>query len=256
MNRQVQKMLDMGVVSPSHSPWSSPVVLVPKNGVPKYRFSVHFRALNAICKYDSFLLPRFEEMSTLSGSKYCSVLDCYSGFWEMNIHEPHRERTAYSVPSMGHFQFNRLLYGLSKSPASFQRLIDLVLKNLTGTECWAFIDDVILYSDTAEEHAKRLANIFERFRRGNLQLQPQKCVFEKDTVTYIGFELSYRGTEASPDKVKAIQKFPISRSVKDVRSFIGLAAFYRRLVPHFADTTRPLTQLTKKEKLWDWNQEC
>ena len=87
---------------------------------------------------------------------------------------------------------------------------------------WTFIDDVIIYSDTAEEHAKRLANVFERFRKTNLQLQPGKCVFAKDKVTYLGFELSYRGIEASPEKVKVVQNFPIARSVKDVRSFLGL----------------------------------
>ena len=169
----MQKISDKGVICPSHSPWSSPVVLVPKkseNGVPKYRFCVDFRALNAVTKYDSYPLPLFEETtSTLSGSKYFSVLDCYSGFWQIrvDIHEPHREKTAFSVPSLGHYQFNRLPYGLSNSPASFQRLMDLVLKNLTGTECWVFIDYVIVYSDTAEEHAKRLSDVFERFSRAN-----------------------------------------------------------------------------------------
>ena len=139
MNRQVQKMLDKGVISPSQSSWSSPAVLVPKksgNGVPKYRFCVDFWALNAVTKYDSDPLPRYEEtMSTLSGSKYFSVLDCYSGFWQINMHESHREKTAFSVPSLGHYQFNRLPYRLSNSPASFQRLMDLLLKNLIGTEC-------------------------------------------------------------------------------------------------------------------------
>jgi len=110
MNRQVQNMLDKGVISSSHSPWSSPVVLVPKkseNGVLKYRFCMDFRALNAVTKYDSYPLPRFEETtSTLLGSKYFSVLDCYSGFWQINIHEPHHEKTAFSVPSLGHYQFN------------------------------------------------------------------------------------------------------------------------------------------------------
>ena len=185
-NRQVQKTLDKGVISPSSSPWSSPVVLVPKRsgtGIPKYRFCVDFRALNAITKNDSYPLPRFEETtSTSSGSKYFSLLDCYSGFWQINIHEP---------------QFNRLPYGLSNSPASFQRLMDSVLKNLTGTECWIFLDDLILYSDTAEEHARRLANVSERFRKANSQLQPGKCVFAKDKVTYLRFELSHKGIEAS-----------------------------------------------------------
>jgi hypothetical protein len=127
--------------------------------------------------------------------------------------------------------------------------MDSVLKHLTGTEALVFIDDVIVYSDTAEEHAKRQANVFERFRRANLQLQPEKCVFAKDKVTYLGFELSYRGIEASPDKVKPVQNFPVPKSVKDVRSFLGLASFYRRLVPQFADIAKPLTQLTKKDKI-------
>jgi hypothetical protein len=187
MNRQVQKMLHKGVISPSHSPWASPIVLVPKkseNGVPKYRFCFDFRALNAVTKYDSYPLHRFDDTTlTLSGSKYFSVLDCYSGFWKINIHEPHRENTTFSVPSFGPYQFNRLQDGLSNSPASFQRLMGLVSKNLSGTGCWTFLDDVIVYSDTAEEHAKRLANVFERFRRANLQLQPEKCVFAKDKFT-------------------------------------------------------------------------
>jgi hypothetical protein len=180
-------------------------------------------------------------VSTLSGSKYFSVLDCYSGFWQINIREEDREKSAFSIPSLGHFEFNRLPYGMSNSPASFQRLMDLVLKNLTGTECWVYIDDVIVYSDTIEEHAKRLSNVMERFRKANLQLQPGKCVFAQEKVTYLGFELSHRGVEASPDKVKAIQNFPIPKTVRDVRSFLGLACFYRILVPHFADIAKPLT---------------
>ena len=101
--------------------------------------------------------------------------------------------------------------------------MDLVLKNLTGTECWVFIDDVIVYSDTAEERAKRSSDVFKLFRRANLQLQPEKCVFAKDKVTYLGFELSYRGIYASPNKVKGVQNFPTPQSVKDARSFLGLA---------------------------------
>ena len=89
-----------------------------------------------------------------------------------------------------------------------------------------------------------------------LQLQPEKCVFAKDKVTYLGFELSYRGVEASPGKVKAVRNFPIPQSVKDVRSFLGLASFYHRLMPHFADIAKALTQLTKKDKIWEWSQEC
>jgi hypothetical protein len=230
MERQVQKMLEKGVIRPSHSPWSSPAVLVPKKtekGLVHYWFCINFRNLKKITKFDSYPLPMFEEtVSALSCTKYFSVLDCYSGFWQINIQEEDHEKSAFSVPSLGHFEFNTLPYGMSNSPASFQRLMDLVLKNLTGKECWVYIDGVIVYSDTAEERAKRLSNVLERFRKTNLQLQPEKCVFAQEKVTYLGFELSQRGVEASSDKVKAIQNFPIPNTVKDVRSFLELASLY------------------------------
>jgi len=148
MEQQVQKMLQKGVIRPSTSPWSAPAILVPKkseDGKPKFRFCVDFRALNAVTKFDSYPLPRFDETtSTLFGSKYFAVLDCYSRFWQVNIKEEHKERTAFTVPS-GHYEFNRLPFGLSNSPSNFQRLMDVILKNLVGAECWVFIDDVIIF---------------------------------------------------------------------------------------------------------------
>ena len=155
MKAQVENLLRKGVIRPSSSPWSAPAILVPKrnaDGKPKFRFSVDFRAIYSVTKFDSYPLPVFEEITAnLFGSKYFSVLDCYSGFWQLSIQEEHRERTAFTVPS-GLYEFNRLPFGLSNSPASFQRLMDLVLKDLVGSECWVFIDDLIVFSKTAEEH--------------------------------------------------------------------------------------------------------
>jgi hypothetical protein len=106
--------------------------------------------------------------------------------------------------------------------------MDAVLKNLVGTECWVFIDDVIIFSSTAEEHALRLENVLRRFDEANLQLHPGKCVFAQSQVTYLGHVLSERGISVSPEKVKAVREYPTPRNVKDVRSFLGLASFYRR----------------------------
>lgn len=241
---QMQDMLKKGVIRESNSPWSAPVVLVPiksADGKPKYRFCVDYRALNAVTKFDSYPLPRFEETtSTLAGSRLFTVLDCYAGFWQINIKEDHREKTGFSVPS-GHYEFNRMPYGISNSPASFQRLMDNVLRNLIGPECWIFIDDVLIFSDTVEEHARRLSNVLGRFEKANLQLQPSKCDFAKDQVSYLGYTLSYRGIESSPEKVRAVQEYPTPKNVKDVRAFLGLCSFYRRLVPKFADIAKPLT---------------
>ena len=148
MEAQVKNMLDKGIIRASSSPWLAPASLVPKktaDGKQRYTFCVDFRALNAQTKFDPYPLPVFgETTSTLFGSRYFSVLDCYSGFWQVPIKEEHKERTGFSVPQ-GHYEFNRPPFGLSNSPSNFQRLMDIVLKSLVGTEYWVFIDDVIVF---------------------------------------------------------------------------------------------------------------
>jgi hypothetical protein len=259
VDRQVKVMLEKGVIRPSSSTWQSPVILVPKKSEsesPKYRFCVDYRGLNAVTKFDSYPLPRFEDtVSTLAGSKWFSKLDLNHGFWQINIREQDKEKSAFSVPS-GFYEFNRMPFGMANSPASFQRLMDVLLRDLTGSECWVFLDDVVTYSDTLEEHARQLAHVFERIKRANLQLRPWKCDFAKSKILYLGYILSQEGTEASEDKIKAIQLYPTPKSVKDLRAFLGLSSFYRRFVPHFADIAKLLTQLTRKDQTWQWTQEC
>jgi len=187
---------------------------------------VDFRALNAVTKFDPYPLPVFEEStSTLFGSKYFTVLDCYSGFWQVNIKEEHKDRTGFTVP-FDHYQFNRLHFGLSNSPANFQWMMDIVLKDLVGEECYVYVDDIIIFSKTAEEHAWRLANDLERFSKANLQLHPGKCVFAKPRVNYLGYELTQNGFSASADKETAVKNYPTHSNVRNFRTFLGLASFY------------------------------
>jgi hypothetical protein len=150
MKKQIDTMLKKGVIRESNSLWSAPAILVPKkspDGLSQHwRFCVDFRSLNPVTEFDTYPLPVFEETtSTLHGARYFSVLDCYSGFWQISIREEDKQKTSFSVPC-GKYEFNRLPYGLSNSPSSFQRLMDVILKNLVGTECWVFIDDVIIFS--------------------------------------------------------------------------------------------------------------
>jgi len=224
MKAQVENMLRKDVIRHSTSPWSAPAILVLKrspDGKPKFRFCVDFRAVNSVTKFDSYPLPVFEETTAyLFGSKYFSVLDCYSGFSQVSIKDEHRERTAFTVSS-GHYEFNRLPFGLSNSPASFQRLMDVMLKDLVGPECWVFIDDLTVFSRTAEEHAQRLENVLWRLEKANLQLHPGKCEFARSRVKCLGYVLSSDGVSASADKVKAVQEYPVQKNAKDVRAYLG-----------------------------------
>jgi hypothetical protein len=192
-----------------------------------------------------------EAASTVFGSKYFSVFDCFPGFLQVNIKEEHRERTAFTVPS-GYYEFTRLPFGVNNSPANFQRLMDTVLKNLVGTECYIYLDDCVIFSSTAEEQARRLENFLQWFDKANLQLYLGKCVVTQPKVEYLGFELSDKGVSATADKVEAIKAYPKPKNARDVRAFIGLASFYDRLVPNFAETTKPLTALTRKNQEFTW----
>jgi hypothetical protein len=256
MERQVKDMLDKGIIEPSSSPWSAPCILVPKKsstGVPKWRFCLDFRALNKVVQYDNYPLPVFEEtVSTLYGSAFFSVLDCQSGYWQVKIAEEDKMKTAFTVPS-GSYQCVRLPYGLSTSPSSFQRMIDLVLRDLIGPECYVFIDDVIVFGKTIQEHASRLEHVLQRFEKAKLQLHPGKCVFAQPQVEYLGYIVSKDGIKASPDKTKAVQEYPAPKSVTEVRQFLGLASFYRRLVPGFAEIAKPLTELLRKNVTFRWS---
>ena len=254
MKTQVENMPAKAVIREFSSPWSAPAILVPKrsaDGKPKYRFRVDFRALNTVTKFDPYPLPVFEEStSTLFGSKYFTVLDCYSGFWQVNIKEEHKERTGFTVP-FGHYEFNRLPFGLSNSPANFQRMMDIVLKDLVREECYLYAN-IIIFFKTAEEHARELANVLERFSKANLQLHLGKCVFAQPQVNYLGYVLPQNGVSASADKVTAVKNYPTPSNVRDVRSFLGLVSFYRRLVPNFEELAKPLTSLTRKDQNFTW----
>jgi hypothetical protein len=154
----------------------------------------------------------------LYGSNYYTTVDCERVFWQVKLAEEGKTKTAFSTPS-GQFQFQRLPFGLSNSPASFQCLLDVVLKELKGTECWIFLDDVIVYSDTIEEHARRLEHVLQRFEKVNLLLQPTKFLFAKSEVQYLGYVVSRDGIAASPDKVRAVKENPLPRNVKVLRPF-------------------------------------
>jgi hypothetical protein len=145
---------------------------------------------------------------------------------------------------------------LNNAPATYQRCIDVVLLGLKGLACLVYLDDIICFSATMEEHAEMLRDIFERLERANFKIQLEKCVFARDTVEYLGHICTPLGIRPDPKKVRAIQEYPVPKTVRDIRAFVGLAGYYRRHVLNFAGLAKSLTTLTKIDEPFMWTQEC
>jgi len=165
-----------------------------------------------------------------------------------------KQKTAFSTP-YGHYEFNRMPFGLKNVPATFQRLMNSVLTGLQGLKCLVYLDDMVIYRASLEDHNKRLKEVLQRLRRYNLRLQPNKCEFLRKEVMYLGHIISEKGISSDPSKLEAIQNFPVPKKIKDVQSFIGLAGYYRRFIDNFSKIAKPLTKLTRKNEKFFWTEE-
>ena len=248
-------MLDQGIIEVSSSPWSSPVVLVKKKD-GSTRFCINYRKLNATTCKDSYPLPRIDDaLDSLAGSKYFSTLDLQSGYHQVAMHPESKEKTAF-ISHAGLYQFNVLSFGLTNAPPQFQRLMSRVLHGLEWKVCLVYMDDIIIFSPSFAEHLSRLKLVFDRFRAANLKLKPSKCYFSRDSVNYLGFVVSSKGIAPDPYKLDAVRSFPTPKTVKEVRSFLGLCNYYRRFVKDFANIASPLDHLTRKNVRFSWSSDC
>ena len=251
----VKSMEQQGVIRPSTSPWGSPVVLIPKKGGTK-RFCVDYRRLNAITKKDVYPLPRIDDiLDTLGGNKYFTSLDLASGYWQVGMDEESAPKSAF-VTHCGLFEFVRMPFGMCNAPATFQRLIEVVLTGLLWKECFAYIDDVLVSSPDFESHLAHLQKVFDRLRKAGLRLKTKKCRFLKPTVSYLGHLVTSEGIQPDPEKTSRVIGYPAPTDINEVRSFLGLASYYRRFVPGFAQIAAPLHSLLKKEAHFYWSPEC
>eukprot|EP00794_Sanderia_malayensis_P018581 gene18581-biopygen15656 len=253
--QEVQKMLLSEVIQPSASLWSSPVVLIEKpNG--EYRFCVDYRRLNAVTKKDAYPLPRIDEtLDALGNAKVFTTIDLQSGFWQIPMKQEDREKTAFATHN-GHYSFNVMPFGLANAPATFQRLMDLVLSGLHWTHCLVYLDDVIVFAPTVEEHLKRLDVVLDRIEKAGLTLKPAKCQWLRRSVKFLGHIVSEEGVTVDPAKVSSVKNFPIPQNKTDVRSFLGLTGYYRRFIADYASRSKPLVDLTKKKRLFQWTKDA
>jgi hypothetical protein len=251
---QVQEMLEHDIIRPSKSCWSSPVVLVKKKD-NSYRFCVDYRKLNAVTKRDVYPLPVIDDiLSYLGGAKYFSTLDLYSGYWQMGVASDSKEKTAFVCPD-GLYEFEVMPFGLTNAPASFQHLADTVFCDLKWKEVLIYLDDIVVFSNTFDEHLQRLRNVLTRLRQANLTLKPSKCFFAHFKVSLLGYVVSQEGLLPDESKLTAIQKFPTPKKVKDVQSFLGMCNYYRKFIKNFSQIARPLHDLTRKDIDFVWTSE-
>ena len=249
-------MLEQGVIQQSNSPWASPIVLVKKKD-GKFRFCVDYRKLNAATKRDAHPLPRIDDLlDSLQGSTMFSTLDLRSGYWQIGMSPEDREKTAFITPE-GLWEFLRMPFGVSNGCATFQRAIQIVLSGLKYDTCLCYFDDIIIPSVDLEQQCERLELVLSRFRQHNLRVKASKCCFGADKVTYLGHVVSAAGIQTDPKKIEAVASLEQPENVEQVRSFLGLAGYYRNFIPNFATLSAPLVQLTKKGSkfLWTSSQE-
>ena len=226
MQTLLDEMLDADVISPSSSPWASPIVLVEKKD-GSTRFCVDYRRLNRLTRKDAFPLPRIEQaLDALHGARIFSTLDLQSGFWQVPLTERAKEKSAFTTP-FGLFQFNKMPFGLTNAPATFQRLMEAVLRGLTFDIALIYLDDIIVFARDFDEHLSRLRQVLQRLRSAGLELKPSKCRFGWSAVQYLGYVIDERGVGTDPQKIAAVSDWPTPASVTDLRAFLGLASYYR-----------------------------
>ena len=252
---EVRKMLQKGVIEPSISPWSSNIVLVTKKD-GSTRFCVDYRKLNAVTKKDSYPLPDIRQcLDALADSAWFSCMDINAGYWQIGVKPEDREKTAFAT-SMGLYQFVKMPFGLVAAPSDFCRLMGDIFRDIQWIECLIYMDDIIVPAKTIDETLLRLEHVFQRLQQANLKLKPSKCVFMQKSVKFLGHEVSALGINTDKDKIKAVQEWPVPRTVKQVRSFVGLAAYYKRFIASFGEICKPLYQLCEKNRQFLWSLDC
>lgn len=256
IDEELNKMLELDIIEPSNSGWSSPILLVPKKD-GGYRFCVDFRQLNSVTKKDAYPIPYVSSiLDRLRNAKYLSSLDIKSAYWQISVAESSREYTAFTIPGRGLFQFKRMPFGLTNAPATWQRLIDRVLGADLEPHVLVYLDDIVVLSETFETHLEILGKVFDRLYAAGLTVNKEKCKFCRSELRYLGYVVDGSGLRTDPEKIEAILNIPEPTNVHDIRRFIGMASWYRRFVPDFATIMKPLTELTRKSVKFKWTPEC
>ena len=279
LRHQLDELLRQGVISTVDEsedvPITSPIVLVSKrvhqpdrtntnertskdSSLSKFRFCCDFRYLNSQCSnFNNYSIPDLTDLTESFSNKtpnFLTSVDLSSGFFQLPISKDSQRFTAFNT-CFGTFKFLRLPMGLSSSPSSFQLLMDKVLKGLTFKSCLCYLDDILIASETFDQHIQDLDEVFTRLKQAGLKLGPKKCSFAENSCIYLGHKISNKGIEPPPDRVKAIEDYPAPTSVRELRRLVGLLNWFRKYIKNFSTEMEPLTRLLKKFVRFEWTTE-
>ena len=243
VREHLKLMLDAGVIRPSNSPWCNAVVLVRKKD-GSLRFCIDFRKLNSLTVKDSHPLPCIcETLESLAGAAHYSMFNMNSGFWQVPMDKESKQYTAFTLGSMGLYECESMPFGLCNAPPTFQRLMQNCLGELNLTYCLIYLDDVIVFSDTPEEHLRRMHVVFDRLLEHGLKLKPSKCDVFKSEINYLAHHVSQKGVLPLKN-LESIAQCPPPDTYTKVKSFVGLVGHYRCFIKGFAKIAAPLYDLT------------
>ncbi len=254
LRKEVDYMLEHGIAEPSNSPWSSPCILVPKANTTNPRFCSDFRKLNSVTQPDSYPIPRIDDCVDRVGSaRHVSKFDLLKGYWQVPLTQRAKELSAFVIPD-GLFAYRRMPFGLRNAGATFQRLMNIVLQGLDNVE--AYIDDVVVFSESWSDHLKHVRAVFGRLREANLTVNLSKSEIAQATVTYLGKVVGQGKVLPVSAKVDAIINFPVPTTRRELKRFLGMAGYYRAFCRNFAQVAAPLTDLTSPKVHFQWTPEC
>ena len=238
IDQELRDMEEVGIIEPSSSAWASPLLPVKKKD-RTIRLCINYRKLNSVSKRDAYPMPRIDDLiDDIGGAKFTTTLDLAKGYLQVPVRETDRPKTAFTTPQ-GLYQFRVMLFGLQGAPATFQRMMDSLLRGLRKFTA-VYLDDIVIFSMSWEEHLLHLRTVLQRLQEAKLTIWPKKCQFGMNLCTYLGHVVGNRGVCPETAKVLAVDAFPQPQTKKQVCAFLGLAGYYRKFIPNFATIAAPL----------------
>ena len=242
--KHIRDLLTKGIIRDSASPYASPIVLVRKKN-NDIRLTVDYRLLNSRTIRDQYNIPKIEDtFHSLTGASWFSCLDLKSGYYQIEMEEADKAKTAFWCP-LGFYEFNRMPQGICNAPATFQRLMEKCMGSMAFTDVLVYLDDLLVFSRTLEEHVQKLDKVLSRLEEFGLKLNPDKCQFVHSSVKCLGHVISADGVQTDPDKVSAVTTWPRPQNVRELKSFLGFAGYYRRFIQHYSKIAKPLNDLSR-----------